>query len=151
MPNLSSTELHAWRGFLDTHDTVVRQLDAGLADHGLNLASYDLLVKLQEAGHAGVRMTQLARGLRFSGGGLTRLVDRLEAQDFIERRRCIEDGRGFEAVLTRSGAAKLKRIDAKHLGIVRSSFLSHLSTEETASLAAIWGRFPAPVRDPESR
>lgn len=141
MPNLSKAELRAWRGFLDTHDNIVRRLDADLADHGLNLASYDLLFKLQEAGQTGVRMTKLARSLRFSGGGLTRLVDRLEAQGFIERRRCADDGRGFEVVLTRSGATKLKRIHVKHLGAIRANFLAHLSTVEIATLTTIWNRF----------
>ncbi|MFD1731173.1 MarR family transcriptional regulator [Deinococcus malanensis] len=39
-------------------------------------------------------MTDLARRVRFSGGGLTRLADKLQAQGLIERRRCATDGRG---------------------------------------------------------
>lgn len=151
MPTLNATELSAWRGFLDTHETLVRQLDAELVAEGLNLAAYDLLVRLQEAGPAGVRMTELARGLRFSGGGLTRLADRLESQGFIQRRRCPEDGRGFEAVLTRAGAAKLKRTHVKHLRTVRSRFLDRLTPDEIAALASIWSKFPLVFDDDRTR
>lgn len=142
MPNFTDVEMRAWRGFLHTHDTVFRALDSDLAEDGLNLPAYELLVTLQEAGPDGVRMADLARALRFSGGGLTRLADRLERQGLIERRRCPHDGRGFEARLTSSGSSKLKRVHVKHLRQVRARFLDRLSTAEAETLAAVWSKFP---------
>lgn len=142
MPNLTETEMEAWRGFLNTHAAVFHVLDAELADDGLNLPAYELLLTLQEAGDDGVRMSELARGLRFSGGGLTRLADRLERKGLIERRRCQADGRGLEALLTRAGSSKLKRVHAKHLRQVRENFLDRLSHEEIETLAKVWRKFP---------
>ncbi len=147
MLTLSPTELLAWRGFLHTHDTLWKLLDAALTQDGLNMAAYELLLTLQEAGAAGLRMTELARRVRFSGGGLTRLADKLQGQGLIERRRCEDDGRGFEAVLTAAGQRQLRRAHVRHLREVRRLFLSRLTPEETATLAALWTRLleePAP-------
>ncbi len=141
MPNLNPTELLAWRGFLYTHDTIWKALDSELAADQLNLPAYELLLTVQEAGPAGIRMAELAQALRFSGGGLTRLVDRLQAQGFTERRRCTTDGRGFEVLLTERGKRLLRRIQAKHIRAVRHYFLDRLTTEEVAALAAIWVKF----------
>ncbi|MFC4637639.1 MarR family winged helix-turn-helix transcriptional regulator [Deinococcus hohokamensis] len=149
MLNLNPTELLAWRGFLHTHDTLWKVLDAELAEDALNLPAYELLTTLQEAGAGGLRMTDLARSLRFSGGGLTRLADKLQAQGLIERRRCATDGRGWEALLTPEGGRKLRRVHARHLRSVRTHFLDRLSPQETELLAALWTRFQAPASHEE--
>jgi DNA-binding MarR family transcriptional regulator len=138
MLSLNDTEKRAWRGFLHAHDALWKALEAELAKDELNLPAYELLTTLQETG--GMRMTDLARTLRFSGGGLTRLADKLERQGFLERRRCPEDGRGFEAVLTERGARRLRRVHAKHLREVRRRFLDKLSPAELTLLADLWER-----------
>lgn len=140
MLSLKPTEKHAWHGFLLTHDVLWKRLEVELAKDDLNLPTYELLTLLQDA-DAGIRMSELASSLRFSGGGLTRLVDKLEKKGFLLRQRCPEDGRGFEVLLTPLGRQKLKRIHAKHLRNVRSQFLDKLSAEEVALLANIWQRF----------
>lgn len=147
MLNLSPTELLAWRGFLHTHDTLWKVLEAELGEDDLNLPAYELLTTLQEAG--GLRMTDLARSLRFSGGGLTRLADKLQTLGLIERRRCATDGRGWEALLTPEGQRKLRRVHARHLRSVRTHFLDRLSPQETELLATLWPRFQAPAAPSE--
>lgn len=138
MLNLSALELLAWRGFLHTHDTLWKALDAELGQDSLNLAAYELLNTVQEAGADGIRMSDLAQKLRFSGGGLTRLADKLQQSGLIERRRCQTDGRGWEVVLTPAGQGQLKRASAKHLREVRKLFLDKLSAEEIELLGQIW-------------
>lgn len=148
MPQLSDTEMQAWRGFLHTHDALWKTLDSALArEFGLSLPAYELLLTLEEAGEAGLRMTELARSLRFSGGGLTRLVDRLQQAGLLQRRRCQADGRGFEVLLTPGGRQLLKRVHARHLRAVRRHFLDRLTREEQASLAAIWQRLQGPTAE----
>lgn len=141
MLSLTPTELLAWRGFLHAHDTLWKALDAELTADDLNLPAYELLTTLQEAGRDGLRMTELARRVRFSGGGLTRLADKLQAQGLIERRRCATDGRGWEAALTEQGAKKLRRVHVRHLRAVRARFLDRLTPAETELLAGLWPRF----------
>lgn len=144
MLNLNSLEKQAWRGFLHTHNSLWKALDAELAKDDLNLPAYELLTNLQEAGLGGIRMTELARSLRFSGGGLTRLADKLQHQALIGRRRCPEDGRGWEVYLTSIGEEKLKRIHAKHLREVRTRFLDKLTPQETEVLAGVWEKLQHP-------
>lgn len=138
MPNLSPTEMRAWRGFLHTHSAIWKDLDTALAEDDLSMPAYELLLTLQEAGDAGMRMTELARTLRFSGGGLTRLVDKLERRGSVERRRCPIDGRGFEAVLTPAGKRELRRVHAKHVRQVRAHFLDRLDPTDLEALTRVW-------------
>ncbi|HET8985148.1 MAG TPA: MarR family transcriptional regulator [Trueperaceae bacterium] len=143
MSNLTTTEMNAWRGLLDTHTALTRALDAELSVDGLSLTEYGVLVRVQEAGRAGIRMTELASHLGLSGGGLTRLADRLERHGYIERRRCTADGRGLEALLTEEGRKKLKRVHVRHLRAVRQRFVDRLTDTDLASLAAIWPKLAA--------
>ncbi len=140
MPNLSPLEREAWRGFLHTHAAVWKALDAELAKDDLSMPAYELLLTLQEAGDGGVRMSDLARTLRFSGGGLTRLVDRLERQGYVARRRCPEDGRGFDAVLTPSGERDLRRVHARHVRHVRTHVLDLLDDDDLRAMARVWAK-----------
>jgi DNA-binding MarR family transcriptional regulator len=138
---LSARELAAWRGLLAAHATLIARLDAELErEHGLPLTSYEVLLYLADAEGGHLRMGELADRLLLSRSGITRLVDRLERQGMIERERCEDDGRGFNAVLTAAGRRKLDAARPAHLGGVRRHFLAQLEPGELDSLAAIWGR-----------
>lgn len=137
MLNLNDTELAAWRGLLDLHAALYRRLDAELQTLGLSMPAYELLHTL-EGGP--LRMSELAARLRFSGGGLTRLADRLAAVGWVGRERCAEDRRGYLLELTPEGRSRLRRAHALHLRSVRGLFLDELSPEETGALAALWPR-----------
>lgn len=148
MSQLTELEKTAWRGFLRTHDALWKTLDARMVrESGLTLTEYEVLLLLEEAGETGVRMTLLAQTMGFSGGGLTRLADRLQEEGFLQRRRCDADGRGFEAILTPAGRVKLKRVHVKHLRAVRTLFLERLTTEEQRQLAGIWAKLATPVQN----
>ena len=95
----------SWRNFLHAHARLTRRLDEELrAAHGLSLAEYDALVQLASAPSRRLRMNVLADRVLLSRSGITRLVDRLEADGMVERSTCVTDARGAEAVLTRSGS-----------------------------------------------
>ena len=105
---LSGVELGAWRGMLRVNAALINQLDADLtAAHGLPLRSYEVLLVLEDAPQRRMRMSDLSRSVLLSASGVSRLVDRLEAEGFVERERCTSDGRGYYAVLTDAGHAKL--------------------------------------------
>jgi DNA-binding MarR family transcriptional regulator len=140
-PALSAAELGAWRGFLRVHSALLRALDAELvAAHGLPLHSYEVLVYLNDAPRRRLRMSELSRSVLLSASGVTRLVDRLEAEGLVCRSRCELDGRGYWAELTEAGAGRLADARRTHLAGVRRLFAAHLSDEELALLARIWER-----------
>jgi DNA-binding MarR family transcriptional regulator len=137
---LSERELGAWRGMLEVHSEIISRLDAELErEHGLPLTSYEVLMYLADAGGR-LRMGELADRLLLSRSGITRLVDRLERQGLVERERCVDDGRGFNAHLTEAGRRKLAVARPAHLAGVREHFLSRLDPAQLDQLAAAWRR-----------
>jgi DNA-binding MarR family transcriptional regulator len=144
-PRFSELELDAWRGFLRTHATLVRELDEELtARHGLPLSSYDVLVQLDEAPDGMLRMSHLADAVLLSRSGLSRLVTRLEKQGLLERLECENDARGAFAAITNAGREKLAEARATHRAGVRERFLGKLGERELRQLARVWSRLLDP-------
>ncbi len=138
---LSERELAAWRGMLEAHAALISRLDAELErDHGLPLSSYEVLMYLSDSEDGRLRMGELAERLLLSRSGITRLVDRLERQGLVERRRCDDDGRGFNAELTEAGWQKIGVARPAHLAGVRRHFLARIEEPELATLASVWAR-----------
>jgi DNA-binding MarR family transcriptional regulator len=138
---LDSRELRAWRGLLRVHAQLSKALDAQLeAAHGLPLTSYEVLMYLSDAEGGRMRMNDLAASVLLSRSGLTRLVDRLERDGYLERCSCAHDARGAFAVLTPAGREKLEAARETHLAGVRELFLSHFSGEELDLLGDAWDR-----------
>src|SRR3954467_666190 len=107
-PGFSGVELDAWRGFLRTRSTLLRELDDELTrEHGLPLSSYDVLVQLDEAEDGRLRMSHLADAVLLSRSGLSRLVTRREGQGLLERVECTDDARGSFALITDKGRERL--------------------------------------------
>ena len=140
----SPTELGAWRGFLRAHAELVRALDAELRErHDLPLAWYDVLVVLEEARGRKLRMTELSDSLLLTPSGVTRLVDRMSAEGLLRRERCDSDRRGYFALASEEGRARLDEARPTHRRGVRRLFLSAFESQELATLAAYWERLPA--------
>ena len=136
---LDERELRAWRGLLRVHTTLVKALDAELvAEHGLAVTSYEVLMYLADSPGGQMRMHDLAASVLLSRSGLTRLVDRLERDGLIRRKACDSDARGAYAVLTDTGRRKLDAARHTHLAGVRNHFLDKLDDEEMDRLGDVW-------------
>lgn len=147
---LDDLEQAAWGGFLDTHDRLWRRMERGLAEAGITMSEYDVLLALETAGPAGVRMSTLATRRLMTTGGITRLVDRLQRQQLIARRPSTSDGRSQEAVLLPAGGRKLSRARRHHLRDVRELFLSLLSDDDLVHLRDTWDRLNDQREGPET-
>src|SRR6202035_3700409 len=98
---LSEGELHAWRGLLRAYGCLAKRLDTELDQaHRLPMTSYEVLHHLQGASSGRMRMCDLAEQAQLSRSGLTRLVDRLEREQLLERFSCEHDARGSYAWLS---------------------------------------------------
>jgi DNA-binding MarR family transcriptional regulator len=138
---LSSAELDAWLGLLRAHSSIIAELDAELiAAHGLPLRSYDVLVQLDDAPERRLRMSELSRSVLLSASGVSRLVDRLEADGLVCRQRCELDGRGYWAELTDEGRERLREARPTHLAGVRRRFLARMDENEIETLGRLWRR-----------
>ncbi|MGW4029323.1 MarR family winged helix-turn-helix transcriptional regulator [Streptomyces sp. NPDC004838] len=136
---LSHTERAVWLGFLSTHLKLLRNLDGELvAEAGLSMSSFEVLLTLAESPGGRVRMKDIAASLLISRSGLTRIVDDLERKGLVTRERCPDDARGFDAVLTEAGRKTYRRARKVHQTNLRGEFLDKLSDEQLDSLADIW-------------
>ncbi|MFE5190330.1 MarR family winged helix-turn-helix transcriptional regulator [Streptomyces sp. NPDC056628] len=70
-----------------------------------------------------LRMGDLSSAYEMSLSGTTRVVHRLEKEDYIQRVRCDHDGRSYHAALTESGFARLEKAWPTNLAAVRRRLL----------------------------
>ncbi len=139
--------LETWRAFLTAHALLTRRLDEDLrTEEGLTLGEYSALLQVAEAPGRKLRMNQLATGIFLSRSGVTRLIDRLEADGLIERSTCTDDGRGALAVLTDAGLARLRAAADTHLSGIAQYFLDVVPGADLELLTATFRAIGERVR-----
>ena len=132
--------IEAWRAFLHAHATLMRRLDSDLrAKTGSGINDFDVLGQLGDAGGS-LRMAELAERAYSSRSGMTRRVDRLEAEGLLHRVATDQDARGVLVVLTDKGARRLEQLAGPHLEAVNELFVSRLDDQELAALADVLRR-----------
>ncbi len=141
---LTPVQMLAWRSFLAGHARVAAALDRELQEErGLSLSSYEVLVHLSEAPDGRLRMNELAAKASLSRSGLTRLVDRLQADGLVDRVGCPQDRRGSYAELTPAGVRALESAWTVHVRGVREHFLDRIPAGDLAALGAALDRVAA--------
>ena len=139
--HLSEEHLAAWRNFLKAHATIIDRIDHDLAAaQRPPLSSYDVLIELYEAPEHRLRMHELADRVVLSRSGLTRLVDRLEAEGLLTRDRSGTDRRGAYAVITEQGIEALRQTWPVYERGIAEYFAQWLTPEEAQVLEAAFGR-----------
>ncbi|MER6345169.1 MarR family winged helix-turn-helix transcriptional regulator [Streptomyces sp. NPDC001595] len=114
-----------------------RAIDADMVrEQQLPNTEYLALMHLSEAPGRQLRMSDLAEACEMSLSGTTRVVHRLESQGFVQRVRCAEDARGWNAALTDAGFRRLEEAWPTNLAAVRRYFLDHLAGLDLKKLAA---------------
>jgi DNA-binding MarR family transcriptional regulator len=143
---LDDLEMRAWLGLLRSHAHLMAALDHELREEqNLTLPEYEVMAFLSEAPESRMRMSDLAEQARVSPSALTRRIDRLEREGFVERLRCPEDGRVTWASLTRAGLRRLTQAAPTHVRGVREHYLSHLSRSDLRALADSLERVAASI------
>ncbi|MDH6464753.1 DNA-binding MarR family transcriptional regulator [Micromonospora sp. A200] len=118
-----------------------RAIDADLVrEQGLPSIEYETLMHLSEAPDRRLRMSELAAACEMSLSGMSRVVQRLERQGYVQRVRCAQDARGWNAVLTDAGFARLTQAWPTNLAAVRRHFLDHLAGLDLKQLAEALGK-----------
>ncbi len=143
----SDWRVGVWRTFLRSHAHVVRELERELAVQAkLPLGWYDVLLQLVEAPGRRLRMAELADLVLLSRSGLTRLVDRLQAEGLVRREPSRDDARGTYTVLTAAGYERLRGAAPAHLAGVRRHWLAHFTDSELQTLQTLLDRV-APLQE----
>jgi DNA-binding MarR family transcriptional regulator len=124
---VDETALATWRAFLNAHAVLIERIERHLRARGLPpLSWYDVLWPLQRADDRRLRMNELAREVVLSRTGLVRLVDRLEDAGLLIREPVPEDGRGSYVVITKEGAATLRKMWPVYRSHIQRDFFDPL-------------------------
>jgi len=133
---------------IGAHAALTRQLSAQLvAEHGLTLNEYEVLLLLARAPERAMRRVDLAHEVRLSPSGVTRLLDRLEAAGLVGKMSCDTDGRVTYAELTAAGMTKLERCAPAQGAAAERLLGERFDDDELASLVELLGRLSAPADD----
>jgi len=141
---LSETEFRAWDAFQRAYAATALALErAAQTRGGLPLMDHTLLAQIARGPETGVRPTDLAGRGVLTKSGITRALDRLEADGLVGRRVCPSDKRGSLVVLTPKGRHLLRRAAPSHIRAIAEHFAEPLTAEELAVLTRAMERIAA--------
>ncbi len=130
-----------WVSYLRGHAALTRELNAELvAEHGLTINDYEVLLRLARAENRAMRRVDLAHEVLLTASGITRLLDGLERAGWVEKANCPSDARVTYAVLTDAGLEKLRQAGDFHVDGVQRAFGERYNADELATLAELLGR-----------
>lgn len=113
---------------------LVARFSTQLAQHGLLLTDFEVLVRIARSPQQRLRMTELATQVSLTSSGVTRVIDRLERNGLVRREACPEDRRGMWAAVTDEGMSRLDTALPGHLELISAHFTDRFTAEELAQL-----------------
>jgi DNA-binding MarR family transcriptional regulator len=118
---------------------VVLGIDRAVKDAGFPpIEWYDVLWELEREGPS--RPRDVKDRLLFPQSNLSRLLDRMEAANLVERHTCQEDGRGQIVRITEEGKNMRRRMWKVHAAAIQAQIGAHLTDKEAAQLAGLLDR-----------
>jgi DNA-binding MarR family transcriptional regulator len=133
---VSRRRLRLWLRLLRLTRETEAELRARMREAGTTLPRFDVMAALARSPD-GMGMGELSASLKVSGGNVTPLVDRLEAEGLVERVAVAGDRRRSLARLTEAGAARFRALAARHAGWIDEMFGEIGEAEVDAALAAL--------------
>jgi MarR family 2-MHQ and catechol resistance regulon transcriptional repressor len=125
---------------LEAQSRLERRLGADLeARCNLPHAWFEVLLRLGRSPDDRLSMGTLAQQISLTTGGVTRLIDRMQAAGYVERVPCPTDRRVAYAALTAAGRAKLDDAASVHVANLRTVF-ADFSDDERGTLDALLDR-----------
>lgn len=112
----------------------MERINADLAQYGLDVAEWEILVNLSEVEGRRMRMSDLADSVHQSRSRLTHTITRMEKSDLVRRTSCPKDRRGVWAELTDEGMALIVRAAPGHVETVRQNFVDAMTSDDYAAV-----------------
>jgi DNA-binding MarR family transcriptional regulator len=139
MARLDATRIAAWRELQSVAAEIERRIDEALTtEWDVPLGWFDVLAALQRLGGS-ARPSDLADELRLVRSSLSRRLDRLEEEGWVERTRPVElgDQRAVVVELTRRGRTLWREMNVTYRRAVQANVASALSDDDVASLRRV--------------
>ena len=116
-----------------TADIVRRAVGAVVEAEGITVQQYNVLRILRGAGERGLPTLEIAERMIEQTPGITRLIDRLEGKQLVQRVRCLTDRRQVFCRITEEGLTLLARLDAP-ISAADAAALESLGDHDLAQL-----------------
>lgn len=130
-----SPEQEACLNLLRTNDQLENRLGRFFREHGLTSSQYNVLRILRGEGQPLPSLAIADRMIQVVPA-ITGLIDRLEKQGLVERRRCDEDRRIVYVALMPKGLKLLEQMD-EPLNSLHNELLGHLTRAELRELTRL--------------
>jgi DNA-binding MarR family transcriptional regulator len=142
MARLDATRIAAWRELQSVTGEIERRIDdALLAQWDVPLGWFDVLAGLQRLGGS-ARPSDLAGELRLVRSSLSRRLDRLEEEGWVERTRPadVADQRAVVVELTRRGRTLWREMNVTYRRAVQQHVAGALSDDDVVTLRRVLGQ-----------
>jgi DNA-binding MarR family transcriptional regulator len=147
-PDLDPSAMDAFLNLLYAGDQVRALMDEHLADHGISLGRFRILMLLFRDKPEGCGQVdspaELAEQLGVSRATVTGLLDTLERDGFLRRTESVEDRRQTAVNLTPRGEAFLRRFLPGHFRLI-GTIVAELTESERKTLVRLLGKIVAGV------
>ena len=117
----------------------------------LTSAVFELLLRLARSPEQQLAMGELAEQLAITGGGVTRLVDRVIDIGYVERKPCPTDRRVQWVTLTASGQTTIEAAAAVHVNDLQRELHDRLTPTDLTHLRTIMNKLRQPTNGTEPR
>jgi DNA-binding MarR family transcriptional regulator len=115
--------LDRWSELEAQHAKVREALEHALQrQHRLTLSEYEVLRRLADSPEGNRRIQELAEEIHLSQSALSRLVQRLEDDGYVNRAVCDHDRRGVFACITADGRKAQTEARPTHASVLAETF-----------------------------
>ena len=133
----SEVVVRAWARLNQSQRRALASIEQALSAAQLPpLAWYDVLLELERAGGS-LRPFELEREMLLAQYNLSRLIDRIAAAGYVERRACQDDGRGQLVAITERGRAIRRKMWPVYARAIEAALGRQLTTKQTEALDAL--------------
>jgi DNA-binding MarR family transcriptional regulator len=144
VPTLTDDQLAVWKQLQWATALIMARFRRDLAESGLSLEEFDVLVHLAWAPSQTLALHELAASMvvadTLSRTGITRLLDRMDRDGLITRTVSTTDRRRFDVSLTPQGRQRFEEVWPAHADGIGRYFAGHLTRRDIGELGRILGR-----------
>ena len=134
---LSEEEQKTWRSYILMRQRLDAVLAAGLGEHGLSMADYELLVPLSAAPSGCLRAKDLAAEVCWDKSRLSKQLARMATRGLVDRVPAEDDARGIVVSLTEAGHTILREAAPEHVELVRELFIDRMTDAESTAVRSL--------------
>jgi DNA-binding MarR family transcriptional regulator len=135
---LDEDEQQVWRSFVTVQSRLEARLGRQLlAESGLSMADFEVLVVLSDLPDGRRRAFELGRQLQWEKSRLSHHLTRMERRGLVVREGCPTDRRGAFIALSPAGRIALEAAAPGHVEAVRRSLFDLLTPAQVSSLGEI--------------